>query len=413
MPVPAKYVEDVIQAMSIKYNNRVYEMQRQGVDVTVLSLGEAFFDIPLYPFETLPQPAIYHYSHSRGIPELRGKLARYYGAQYGVPVEPDTEILVTAGSKAAIHMALMAILSPGDEAIIFEPAWVSYPEQVRLCHAKPVMVPCFQTVRDVEQYLTPRTKVIIVNNPNNPRGSLLSREDLAFLHDLAVRRDLFLLSDEAYSDFVLDKREFISLGVIDPDKSHSIICNSMSKNYGMSGWRIGYVITNPALAFQILKINQHLLTCPSTILEYYLARHFDDILAITKPQIRAVVEKRREVARAMDELGLQYLPGNGTFYFFVSLGDSELTSEAFCDRLLEEHHVSVVPGVGYGESCDGFVRVSVGTETMGVTLRGIGALKDLVDATSARTKVMRVVQAESPDIAGRSACHQTRGAKGL
>src|SRR5881296_1194675 len=137
MPALARYMSDITQAMSIKYNTLVYEMKAEGADIIVLSLGEAFFAIPPFSFEDLPFPAIYHYSHSRGIPELREQLARYYSSQYSVKVDPSTEIIVTAGSKIAIHMSLMAILDPGDEVVIHEPAWVSYPEQVKLCRGTP------------------------------------------------------------------------------------------------------------------------------------------------------------------------------------------------------------------------------------------------------------------------------------
>ena len=158
MPQHAAYVNDIVQAMSIKYNNLVYEMERKGVDVIVLSLGEAFFDIPLYPFDELPYPAINHYSHSRGIEELREKLADYYAGQYGVPVDPEKEIIVTAGSKVAIHMSLMAIINPGDEVIIHEPAWVSYPEQVRLCHGTPILVPYHESTFDIGKCVTNKKK---------------------------------------------------------------------------------------------------------------------------------------------------------------------------------------------------------------------------------------------------------------
>lgn len=381
MPKHAAHVNDIVQAMSIKYNNLVYEMQSQGVDVIVLSLGEAFFDIPLYPFDELPYPAIFHYSHSRGILELREKLAHYYTKQYGVPVEPEKEIIITAGSKVAIHMAFMAILNPDDEVIIHEPAWVSYPEQVRLCHGIPVLVPYYETTFDIGKYITRRTKAIVLNYPHNPRGRVLPKEELEFLHTLARSHDIYVLSDEAYSDYLLDTDEFFSLGLDDPTKEHSIMCNSMSKNYGMSGWRIGYVITNADLTFQILKINQHLITCPATILEYYLAQHFDDILAITKPQIREVVEKRKKLSRYMDSLGMKYLSGSATFYFFVSIEDSRLSSEEFCTRLLKEYHISTVPGLGYGQSCDRFVRVSVGTENMERMMYGIRMINELISKT--------------------------------
>lgn len=401
MPAPAPHLGNVSQALSIRYNNLVYEMKSRGEDVTVLSLGEAFFDIPLFSFADLPMPDGYHYSHSRGIPELRRRLAAYYGTRYGVPVDAGSEILVTAGSKIAIHMSLMAILSPGDEVLVLEPAWVSYTEQVKLCHAVPVMVPHDRGIFELGEFITRRTRAIIVNNPNNPSGKVLSAGELEHLHGLADRNNLFLLSDEAYSDFV-PGGSFISCGVLDPEKKHTLVCNSMSKNHGMSGWRIGYVIGRDGLIDEVLKINQHLVTCPATLLQHYLERHFDEILDITRPQIAAVVRRRGELAGYMDALGLRYLPGDSTFYFFVSIARSGVSSEEFCTRLLTEHHVSTVPGIGYGASCDGFIRVSVGTESMERIRRGIALVHRLVEemagATAAGSEALAIPIPPTPQV---------------
>jgi aspartate aminotransferase/aminotransferase len=381
MPSTATHLRDIAQALSIRFNSLVYEMKARGEDVIVLSLGEAFFDIPLFSFAEMPIPESYHYNHSRGNPDLRRHLAGYYGGRYGVPVDPDTEIIVTAGSKAAIHMSLMAILDPGDEVLVLEPAWVSYPEQVKLCHAVPVLVPHHCTVFGLERFITARTKAVIVNNPNNPSGRVMTRKELEHLHALADRHDFFLLSDEAYSEFLLD-RPFISCGALDPEKRHTIVCNSMSKNYGLSGWRIGYVIGNRALMGEVLKINQHLITCPPTILEYYLVRHFHDVLDVTRPQIAEVVRKRSEMARYMEECGIACLPGDATFYLFASIEPSTLDSVEFCTRLLQDHRVCAVPGIGYGGSCDRFIRVSVGTEDTERVKQGIRRIRRLIDSTA-------------------------------
>ncbi|MCU1244507.1 MAG: hypothetical protein JWN02_417, partial [Acidobacteria bacterium] len=331
-------VAGAAEAMSIRYNNIVYDLKRQGKSVIVLSLGEAFFDIPLMPMDQLPIPELYHYTHSRGLFDLRKRVGEYYRDSYGVPVDPESEILVTAGSKAAIHFSLMSILDPGDEVILHEPTWVSYPEQVKLCYATPVMMPYQSTVEDYERHITGRTKLIIVNNPHNPRGQAMSAAELRYLVDLARANGLYVLADEAYSDFVIDGG-FHSLGKFDAGKSNVIVCNSISKNFGISGWRLGYVISNPALINQVLKVNQHVLTCPASILQFYMARYFDEIIRITYPQIAEVVRKREEVRLMMDELGIGYLPGNATFYFFASIAPSKLTSEEFATRLLLEEHV--------------------------------------------------------------------------
>ena len=378
---PSQVAVDSVEAMSIKYNTMVYELQRRNVDVIVMSLGEAFFDIPLFSFDNLPLPEIYHYSHSRGIPRLRERLSDYFLKSYDVSFDPETEIIITAGSKVAIHMALMSVIDPGDEVIIHEPAWVSFPEQVKLCYGVPVHVPYYEQVFDFPKYVTNKTKGIIINNPQNPSGKVFGLDELSYLYELAERRNLFVLSDEVYSDFLLAEDKFVSLAAIDTDKTRVMIFNSISKNFGISGWRLGYVIANRGLINQILKVNQHLITCPATILEHYIAEHFDEILEITKPQIQQVLKKRQLLAKHMDQLGMKYLPGTATFYFFVSIENSSLASEDFCSELLQNRHVSTVPGLGYGKSCDRFIRVSVGTESMERTKYGLDSIKALIDAT--------------------------------
>lgn len=380
MPVISNVVAASVEAMSITYNNIVYDLRRQGKKVIVLSLGEAFFDIPLMPMGDLPYPDVYHYSHSRGLPELRDRIARYYRERYSVEIDPGKELLITAGSKAAIYFSMMAVLNPGDEVLVQEPMWVSYPEQAKLCYGVPISLPHTATVRDYEKYLSAKTRLIVVNNPNNPSGQILTEREMKYLADLARANDIYLLSDEAYSDFLMDE-SFHSAGRFDPAKSHTIICNSISKNLGISGWRIGYAISNSSFISEILKINQHVITCPATILQYYLARDFDQILALTEPQIQAVVEKRNRVAQYLKKIGLEFLPGSATFYLFVSIAPSRLGSEAFCLRLLEDAHVCVVPGIGYGRSCDRFVRLSVGSESIKNIVIGIDRIKALVEST--------------------------------
>jgi len=369
------------QAMSIKYNTMVYELQRTGKKILIMSLGEAFFDIPLFSFEKLPFPLMYHYTNSRGIPELREKLSEFFLKNYDIPINYEKEILITAGSKAAIHFAFMATLNQGDEVLIPEPFWVSYPEQVKLCYAVPVSIPYYKTVYDFEEFITPKTKVIVINNPHNPTGYVYTEEELKHLLMLAEKYNLWLFSDEAYSEFT-DENTFISPAKIDREKKHTVVFNSISKNYGISGWRLGYVVANEKIIFNILKINQHLITCPSTILEYYVEKYFYDILEITNPQIKALVQKRKEIAAYMQSIGLQALPGSATFYFFVSISPSQLTSEEFCTKLLHEYYISTVPGLGYGLSCDKFIRISIGTAPTDELKKGLLTIKELIEKTS-------------------------------
>jgi aspartate aminotransferase/aminotransferase len=382
MPKISNTVQNTIEAMSIKYNNMIYDLKSQGEDIITLSLGEAFFDLPLFSFDDLPFPDIYHYSHSRGILELREKLADFFNKEYGFKFSPEKEIIVTAGSKVAIHMSLMSIIDQGDEVIIYEPYWVSYTEQVKLCNGVPVTISQSVDIMETENYISPKTKCIIINNPHNPTGKIYTDKELGYLLKLAQENDLYILSDEAYSDFVPESATFHSLGKMDEQKSYSIVCNSISKNYGMSGWRLGYVIANETIINQILKINQHLVTCPATILEYYVAKHFYEILEITKPQIASVVAHRQRVIEYMDDLGLCYSAGVAAWYIFASISPSKLGSEEFCTELLNRYKIGCVPGLGYGISCDKHIRVCVGTESMERTIVGLKAIKSLILETS-------------------------------
>lgn len=380
-PKVSRHILDINEAISIKYNNLVYEMKESGEDVIVLSLGEAFFDIPLYSFSELPTPDIFHYGHSRGLLPLRELLADYYKSQYDVNVDSSSEIMITAGSKAAIYMVFASILSPGDEVLVYEPAWVSYTEQIKLCFGVPVGIPVGIPVNQFEYYITDKTRAIIINNPNNPCGRAYSRGELSALVELAKKHDIFLISDEAYSDFC-SFGEFISAGVFDVEKDNVILCNSMSKNYGMSGWRLGYVIAAKSFISEILKVNQHLITCPANILQLYMAKYFHKILEITKPQIKTLLQLRRDVSIYIDSIGLKKLPGESTFYFFISIEPSRLSSEKFCEKLISDHLVSAVPGIGYGISCDKFIRISVGSEVISRLKMGLDRIKKLIEITS-------------------------------
>lgn len=357
-------VDRISEAGSIRINQLVTDGKRAGRDITVLSLGEAFFDIPMYDLAKIDFARGYHYSDSRGLPALRTKIAEVYRHEYGVHADPDTQVLVSTGSKTCIYLALLALVEPGDEVLVQEPYWLSYPAQVRLARGVPVAVPHWTRPPGFREYFTPRTKVVILNNPNNPAGSVYSAESLRYLHDLCVEHGATLLVDEAYSDFCLDG-SFSSSGRLDPALRNLVVVNSLSKNMGMSGWRLGYVLASEKVVADVLKLNQHIVTCAPTVLQQYCATYFDEIRGCVAPQIRAVVEKRNRLFDVMMELGLQAMAGASTFYFFVDVRAAGMTSEAYAEALLREHAIAVVPGRYYGTSTDGYVRVGVGTEPEG------------------------------------------------
>ena len=378
--VASAMVTTLSQARSIQQNNKLYALQAAGVDVIALSLGEAFFDVPMPDMRGLSSSA-HHYTHSRGNRLLRQRLCDYYAESFGVLLDADRNAMVTAGSKVAVYMALLALVDPGDEVLVPEPLWVSYPDQVRMCGAKPVMLPPNLSVGEYIEHIGPRTKALIVNSPRNPDGLRLSAEDLARLHELARRCKITLIADEAYAEFLPIGERFTSVAQGDPSLQHTVVCNSLSKSLGISGWRLGYMFANAALLDQILKLQQHISTCAPSLLSAWAAVSFDEQLAMARPQIASLMELRtRAASRLCAETSL--MPGDSTFYLFVSISASRLSSVDFADRLLDEHQVSVVPGIGYGDSCDDYVRVSLGAECASRIDRGLDALQSLIRSTS-------------------------------
>ena len=356
-----RIMDRVSEAGSIRVNQLVSEAQRAGRDVTVLSLGEAFFDIPMFDFAKLDFARGYHYSDSRGVPGLRRRIADYYREAYGVRASPEKNVLVSIGSKMCIYLALVALLDAGDEVLVQEPYWLSYPAQVRLAGGVPVAIPHWTRASGFKEYFTPRTKVVILNNPNNPAGSVYRPDALGHIYELCLAHGATLLVDEAYSEFCVEG-EFSSSGLLDPSLRNLVVVNSLSKNMGMSGWRLGYLFADESVVADALKLNQHLVTCAPTVLQLYCERYFEEIRSCVAPQIDAVVRKRKRVRGVMDRLGLEAMSGGSTFYFFIDIRASGLDSEAYAERLFQEKGIAVVPGKYYGESTDRFVRIGIGTE---------------------------------------------------
>ena len=272
-------VERVPLALSIYINDIVYAQKRRGFDVTTLSLGEAFFDIPQFDFSKIDFVKGYHYSDSQGMPELRQKILDFYRSQYDCVFEGNEEVLITAGSKAAIYLAILATVDAGQEVLIHEPAWLSYQEHARLVDATPKFIPFDTPVERFSEFISDSTRLLIINNPNNPAGRLYTADELANLVACCRAHGVWLMVDEAYSDY-LEPGQFHSALDFDHERNTVIIANSLSKNMGMSGWRIGYLIAHRELISRVLKLNQHIITCAPTLLQAYLTKYFDQIIAM-------------------------------------------------------------------------------------------------------------------------------------
>lgn len=371
-------VKEMPEALSVYINNLVYEMKRCGSEIKVLSLGEAFFEIPMFPFDDIDFQKGYHYSESKGIPELREIIAKYYREHYAASVDADNELLISAGSKPLIYMAFQSVLNPGDEVLIHEPAWLSYPEEIRLADGVPRFIPYGCPVEYFDRYFTEKTRMVVINNPNNPAGRVYSEKELRMLYRMCRPKGIYILVDEAYSDFVFDG-SYSSMAEIVPDKDGIIVVNSLSKNLGISGWRIGYVISNPDVIYAILKLNQHLITCPASILLLYISRYFDDMVKITLPQAKDAVEKRNKAVLFMEDIGLHVLMGTATFYVFVSIAEYKYSSLDLAMYLLFRYHISVVPGSAYGQSTERFIRIGVGAESEEGLKEALKIIKKVID----------------------------------
>lgn len=357
-------VENIPEALSIFVNQIVSDKKAKGERVYTFSLGEAFFNIPRFDISDEKFKTGYHYSSSMGQPKLRESIAEMYKEYYAVEADPNSEILISAGSKPIIFMLLKAVLNTNEEVLVHEPAWLSYKEQIKLAGGVHLSIPYYENIYNWGSYITDKTKVIIINTPNNPSGQLYSRKELEYLLDLARKYNLFILSDEAYSDFLLDDDKFVSLASVDKDKEHSLVVNSLSKNMGMSGWRVGYAIAHKTVIKQLLKLNQHLITCAGTVLQDYMADHFFEILKCTVPQARNMAVKRSNVSKIMNDIGIESLDGCGTFYFLINVDEFLGTTDELVYDLLFNHNIATVPGNAYGESTSRFIRFGIGVESL-------------------------------------------------
>lgn len=382
-----KNKENINEALSIYINDIAYKMANKEEKIIMLSLGEAFFEIPRFPFENLDFNKGYHYSESLGLLKLREKIAEYY-LEKNIKVDPERDILITCGSKIAIYMVMQMVLEKDDEVLIHEPAWLSYPEQVKLAGGKTVFIPCDYKISDIEQFINQNTRLVILNNPNNPAGKIYTSEELQKVYKICYDRGIYLMVDEAYSEFVVDD-SFMSILEISRDKKGVILVNSFSKNFGMSGWRIGYVIANEKFISELLKLNQHLITCAPTILQMYMAEYFDEISQITFEQARNVVNKRNEVQGIADELGLSYLKGSATFYMFINIGNYEYSSLDLALYLIFKYGIAVVPGEAYGVTTERFIRISVGVEKLETIKYALEQIKSVIENQEFNKDIIR------------------------
>ena len=372
-PKVAERVVGVHPSATVMVTDMARAMARQGLDVINLGTGDPDFDTPSLLVEAALEAirsGYTHYVSSAGIAELRTAIAEKLGKENGLDFDPDSEIIVTPGGKLALFAAVMATVDEGDEVLILDPSWVSYAPCVQLAGGVAVHVPLRKednfrvTETGLRAKLTSRSRLLIVNSPNNPTGRVLTPQELAAIADVALAHDLWVLSDEIYEKVLFDGHEHCSVGSLPDMLDRTIIINGFSKTYAMTGWRLGYVAAKARLAKEILKIQQHSVTCAASFTQYA------GTAALTGPQdaVSQMVEEYRKRRDIITE-GLNGLPGvschlpEGTFYAFPDISGTGMSSMEFADMLLSEARVAVTPGIAFGQSAEGHVRLSFATST--------------------------------------------------
>ncbi|MGM0640054.1 MAG: aspartate aminotransferase [Thermotogota bacterium] len=356
-------IKSVEPSITLALNAKAIELEQKGEDIIKLTAGEPDFNTPEEIVEaayTALKEGKTKYTASSGIIELREKIAKYISKRTNNEYGPKN-VVATNGGKQALFNVLMAITNPGDEIMVLDPSWVSYEAQIKMTGGEPVHVPLdfengFQPDKNkIERYITPRTKAILINSPNNPTGMIYSKEALKDIADIAKANELLVISDEVYELLVYDGTHY-SISSFEGMKERTVIINAFSKTWAMTGWRIGYAVGPEELMSQIGKIQSHSTSNVSTPTQYAALKAFDvDVY----PMFQEFKKRRDYVASRLDKMTLKFNKPKGAFYFFISVDEFGYNDKEFAEKLLSDVGLAVVPGSGFYKK--GFIRISFAT----------------------------------------------------
>ena len=351
---------------------RIYERALGMDDVVFFSLGEPDFDTPPQVIEAAVaslRRGETHYTPNAGLPALRRAIAEDLRDYDGVSYDPDGEIAVTSGGMEALLLALLTVIEPGDEVILPDPSYTNYRDQILIAKGVPVYVPVreesgFQfDPADLERAVTPRTRAIMLNTPANPTGGVASRALLQEIAALAVRRDLYVLFDEVYRSLFYGEEPFFNIAAAPGMRERTLVIDSCSKTYAMTGWRVGWIAGPARVVGCIPKLQENVCSCVPAFVQHAAACALRTAGA-DAARMRDAYRRRRDViVRGINAIpGLSARTPEGAFYLFVNIQKTGLTSEAFAMRLLEEWRVALSPGSAFGPSGEGFVRISYASD---------------------------------------------------
>ncbi len=345
---------------------KFFDIVNEMKDAISLGVGEPDFETPWHIREegiySLEKGRTFYTSNS-GLNELKEEIAAFLARKYDLSYDPDKEILVTVGGSEAIDIALRAMCDPGDEVIVPQPSYVSYVPCATLAGARPVILELEEkdgfklTAEKLLEKITDKTKILIMPFPNNPTGAIMEREDLEPIADIVKEKDIFVISDEIYSELTYKGRH-VSIASFPGMKERTVLINGFSKAYAMTGWRLGYAAAPADILEQMLKIHQFAIMCAPTTSQYAAIsamRDGDDDVEMMRESYN---ERRRFVLDAFEDMGLECFEPFGAFYAFPSIRRFGLTSDEFAQRFLDEEKVAVVPGTAFGACGEGYLRVS-------------------------------------------------------
>jgi len=347
---------------------RFFALAQEIPNVINLSIGEPDFTPPRHILEAGWKATLSgktHYAPTNGIPELREALAKKAYDEYGLKYDPNSEVLVTVGGIEAISLALMALVNPGDEVLIPNPGFVCYEPGVRLAGGVPVSVPILEknkfkpSVDDVTSLITGKSRVMILNYPNNPTGMVLSHDELAALAKIAVERDLIVISDEVYEKIIYDGEKHYCMATFPGMRERTLVVNSFSKTYAMTGLRVGYVYGPKELIAPLWLCHQYFVACVDTFAQYAALAALEGPQDFVKEMVAEFDRRRRFLYKRLNEIGgFSCIFPKGAFYMFPSIKAFKMSSEEFARFLLEEAQVATVPGSAFGSYGEGYIRIS-------------------------------------------------------
>ena len=383
MSYVARQVENMKPSGIRKFFDIVSEME----DAISLGVGEPDFDTPWH----IRDEGIYSlekgrtfYTSNSGLMELRKEICNYLKRRFDVSYEPTKEVLVTVGGSEAIDVGLRAVINPGEgeEVLIPQPSYVSYEPCAILAGAKPVIIQlCNEnqfrlTKQELLDAVTEKTKVLILPFPNNPTGAVLTKQDLLDIAEVCIERDILVMSDEIYAELTYDG-DHVSIASIPGMRERTILINGFSKSYAMTGWRLGYACGPEEIISQMMKIHQYAIMCAPTTSQYAaveaLKNGDDDVVKMRE----AYNQRRRFLLNAFKEMGLPCFEPFGAFYVFPCIKKYGMTSEEFATEFLKQEKVAVVPGTAFGDSGEGFIRISYAYSIENLKI-AIAKLKDFV-----------------------------------